>query len=265
MTLGLPGLGLALLAGSLAAQSPLPKPTTVRRGEPRNVYVQSGNQSAIQNVPYDGRFIFARVRFDAMDGSFGFRRDYKWDHDTPRAERHFMKILRELSTMRPYMDGGNIFTLDDPDLFKFPVAYLSEPGYWTMSEKEVVGLRSYLAKGGFLIIDDFADRQWTNFEQQLRRVLPQARLVEMDTSHPIFDSFFRISSLEMVHPNFRQRAVFLGVFEDNDPKKRLIMIVNYNNDLGDYWEFSDTGALPIDISNEAYKLGVNYVMYALTH
>lgn len=218
------------------------------------------------NVPYDGKFTFARIRYTPLGGGEGFRfRDLKWDHDYPRAERNFMKILSEITLLQPYLEGGNIFAADDPELMKYPIAYLCEPGFWTMTEEEKVALRAYLAKGGFLIIDDFAGQHWYNFETQVRELLPEARLVRLDESEPIFDSFYHIESLAFAHPNYGLPSEFWGVYEDNDPSKRLLMIVNYNNDIGDYWEWSDAGFLPIDLTNEAYKLGVNYVMYGFTH
>lgn len=216
----------------------------------------------LPNASYDGRYTFFRVRFEPYTGG----RDLKWDHDYPRAESHFMKILRELTTIRPRFDGGNIYSFDDPEMFKYPIAYVSEPGFWTLSDAEIVGLRKYLAKGGFLIFDDFADvYEWANFEARLRDVLPNANLVQLDVNHPIFDSFFHIKSLEMKHPYRGVMAEFWGIYEDNDPNKRLIAIINFNNDIGDYMEWSDEGIMPIEFSNEAYKLGVNYVVYALTH
>ena len=217
------------------------------------------------NTPYDGRFTFARIRFEPLNGEGGYRRDLKWDHDFPRAERNLMKIVKELSSIRPFMNGGNVFAADDPELHRFPVAYLSEPGFWTVSDAEANGLRTYLQKGGFLIFDDFFGGHWYNFESQMRKVLPQARIVRLDASHPIFDSFFRITSLDYRHPYSGEVSEFHGIFEDNDPSKRLMVIVNYNNDIGDFWEWSDAGFVPIELSNEAYKLGVNYLMYALTH
>ncbi len=62
-----------------------------------------------------------------------------------------------------------------------------------------------------------------------------------------------------------RRSTYQGIFEDNDPKKRLMAIANYNGDIGEFWEWSDTGYAPIDLSNEAYKVGVNYMIYGLTH
>ncbi len=216
----------------------------------------------LPNASYDGRYTFFRVRFEPYTGG----RDLKWDHDYPRAESHFMKILRELTTVKPRFDGGNIYSLDDPEMFKYPIGYVSEPGFWTLSEAEIVALRAYLAKGGFLIFDDFADAyEWQNFEVRMREVLPNANIVQLDVTHPIFDSFFHIKSLEMKHPYRGMMAEFWGIYEDNDPSKRLIAIINYNNDIGDYMEWSDEGYMPIEQSNEAYKLGVNYVVYALTH
>src|SRR5690606_7340493 len=102
------------------------------------------------NVPYDGRFTFVRLRYAPQAGRFGGYTP-PWAHDYPTAERNLMRIASELTLLAPYVGGGNILTTDDPELYKYPVAYLSEPGYWTQSEAEVRGLRSYLLKGGFLI------------------------------------------------------------------------------------------------------------------
>lgn len=213
------------------------------------------------NVTYNGQFTFVRVKFEPIGGGW----DLKWDHDYPRAENHFMKILDEVTGIRPRMDGSNILAFDDPEIFKYPVAYVSEPGFWTLTAEETVALRDYVNKGGFVIFDDFTGPHWDNFVARWREVFPELRLVKLDLTHPVFDSFFRIESLEMQHPFSGATAEFWGAFEQNDPSRRLVMIANYNNDIGDYMEFSDEGYLPIALTNEAYKLAVNYVMYAMTH
>jgi hypothetical protein len=210
------------------------------------------------NVPYDGRFTFARVRYTEY-------RSNGWAFDYPRMERHLLTMVREITSLQPHVAGSNIHTFDDPELLKYPVAYLSEPGYWFPSEEEVIGLRTYLAKGGFLIVDDFMRGEWQNFERQILRVLPNARIDRLDVSHPIFDTFFHIKSLEMKYPhNPYLDAEFLGIHEDNDPSKRLSVIINYNNDIGDYMEWSDDGWWPVNITNDAYKLAINYIIYGLT-
>ena len=210
------------------------------------------------NVPYDGRFTFARIRYTVYGRS-------GWEFDYPAMERNLMKVMEELTALRPHVRGSNIHTFDDPELLKYPVAYVSEPGYWIPSESEVLGLRTYLAKGGFVIFDDFMGYEWRNFETQIRRVLPNARIVPMKVSHPIFDSFFHIESLDMTYPNNpRIKAEFYGIYEDNDPGKRIMVIINYNNDIGDYMEWSGSGWLPVNLTNDAYKLAVNYIIYGLT-
>jgi hypothetical protein len=226
------------------------------------------------NVPYDGRFTFVRLSFTPMSGLGGWGRrggrgggQLYWDHDWPIAETHLNKLLRELTDVNPYMEGTNILAADDPELTKYPIAYVSEPGHWTLTNAEAEGLRNYVLKGGFLIFDDFVGaRDWMIFEEGLRQVLPGVRPIQLDFTHEIFHSFFDIDSLELAHPNsYGYFAEFWGVFEDNDPEKRLLAIVNYNADIGDYWEYSDLGWLPIPLTNEAYKLGINYIVYAMTH
>jgi hypothetical protein len=224
----------------------------------------------VHNVPYDGRFTFLRLRFTPYSyrggggGYFGGV-NYQWDHDYPRADRHFTTLVRELTAVSPG-PGTNILSMGSPDLMRYPFAYVSEPGWWSMSEGEAANLRSYLLKGGFLIFDDFTGTgALANLELQLSRVIPGARLLPLDVSHPIFHSFFEIESLDFTHPYADVTSVFLGLFEDNDPDGRLLAVANYNNDLGESWEWSDTGLIPVELTNQAYKLGINYLVYAMTH
>jgi len=221
------------------------------------------------NISYNGRFTFVRLRFEPSRwgaGNYAWGLDLKWNHDYPRADRHFMTMLHELTTIDGNLDGTNILSLDDPRLFQYPWAYLCEVGFWTLTDAEAESLRNYLLKGGFLVVDDFFWNHWYNFDIQIHKVLPEARLIELDDSEPIFDAFFHTKPSTYLNPNYPQiQPIYYGIFEDNDPEKRLMVIVNYDNDIGEYWEWSDTGWVPIDISNEAYKLGIDYVIYALTH
>ena len=211
------------------------------------------------NVPYDGRFTFARIRYTV-------HRRSGWEFDYPTMERNLMTMMREVTVLAPHVAGSNVHTFDDPELLNYPVAYLSEPGYWIPSDSEVLGLRTWLAKGGFLIVDDFMRGEWFNFESQIRRVLPTARIERLDLSHPVFDSFFRIKTLDMVYPHDPGlKAEFLGIHEDNDPTRRLMVVINYNNDIGDYMEWSGHNWWPVNTTNEAYKFAMNYIVYALSH
>ena len=258
-----PALALSLMGTAAAAR--LVRAHGVAGDEP-------GNPTS--GVKYDGKFVFVRLRYDMPHLPKGLFvgsevQSIPWSHDLPDAERNLMKILEAVTFIDPYMgpEGGKILSLYDPELFKFPIAYMSEPGFWVPDEGEVAGLRSYLLKGGFLIFDDFRESHWYNLEAQMQRVLPEGRWVELDARHPIFNAFFEIADpgafTQMYDPE--RGAVFHGIFEDNDPGKRLMVVANYNNDIGEYWQYSNTGWVPIDLSNEAYKFGVNYMIYGMTH
>ena len=217
------------------------------------------------NLTYDGRFTFVRLRWDSGRG-FGRRGgNDSWNHDYPRAEQNLARLLKDITLIDARTDGSLILTLDDPELFKYPIAYMWEPGFWVMSDLEALRFREYLQKGGFAIFDDFEQEQWINYEEQMRRVLPEGRFVKLDASHEIFDTFFRMKTIDFPHPMYGILPTYYGIFEDNDPTKRLMVIANHNHDVAEYWEFSGEGLFPVDLSNEAYKLGINYYMYGMTH
>ena len=233
-----------------------------------------GWNETVKNAPYDGRFTFARVRYRPAPGGNWAGGRPSWVHGYPLAERNLMQTMKEVSLLDANVDNATVVTLDDPELFNYPVAYIIEVGWWTLSDREADGLRAYLQKGGFLIVDDFKlpgwrglpGGGWEPFAENVRRVLPRVKFFDMDPSDPIFHSFFDIASLDDFPQAYTSgKAVFRGVYEDNDPKKRLLMIINYNTDVSQYWEWSGRGFRPFDDTNEAYKLGVNYLIYGLTH
>jgi hypothetical protein len=212
--------------------------------------------------PYDGLFTFTRISYGS-----GFGRDGgRWAHDYPRADQHLPAILAELTTMRPRVGSSNVFDLEDEEIFHNPVLYVSEPGFWTVTDRGAQNLREHLLKGGFVIFDDFEqEAQWDNLARQMARVLPEYRWVEIDVSHPIFHSFFEMKRIDFPHPLVNVIPSYFAIFEHNDPSRRILALANYNNDLAEYWEWSSTGMFPVDTTNEAYKLGVNYIIYALMH
>ena len=211
-------------------------------------------------VKYDGRFVIVRLWYARYPG---------WSYDYPDMEHNLTLILKDISALPVHPNGSNIFRMDDPELLKFPIAYLSEPGYWYPSESEALGLRAYLAKGGFVIVDDFHfEQEWRVFEAAMRKVLPEARIDRLDRSHPVFNSFFSIKSLDVPYPGrLGEQGLtgeFYGIHEGNDPSKRLMVVINYNMDIGDYMEYSGSGFYLVDPSNEAFKLMINYLIYGHT-
>jgi uncharacterized protein DUF4159 len=232
-----------------------------------------GRIPAIHNAPYDGRFTFVRVQYEIAPGGYWSGGRPSWVHGYPVAEENLMRIMTGITDLGPRTDAFDVIALDDPELFKYPIAYIIEVGWWTLTDREAAALREYIQKGGFVIVDDFktfgwrgSGGGWEPFEANMKRVLPGVRFFEMDASHPIFHSFFEVTTLD----NFPQaynsgHPVFRGVYEDNDPRKRLVMMINYNTDISQYWEWSGRGLRPVNDTNEAYKLGVNYIVYGMTH
>ena len=213
-------------------------------------------------VEYDSRFAFTRIRYGTRVGSNG-----GWEHDYPAADRNFAAILDYTTHARVRLDGSNILDLDDPRIFDNPVIYMSEPGYWTTDAAEASSLHDYLLKGGFIIFDDFDSLpEWNNLAEQMRVVLPEHFFIRLDVSHPIFQSFFSLRTLNVPHPMLPGiEPVFYGLFEDNRPSGRMLAIANWNNDIGDYWEWSAEGLYGEAGTADAYRLGVDYLVYAMTH
>jgi Domain of unknown function (DUF4159) len=243
-------------------------------------------QQILPNAPYDGRFTFVRVNYESTPDGYWYGGQPAWAHGYPVAEENLMKIMNEVSYLGAHDEAFNSIRFDDPELYKYPIAYVIEPDWWAITDSEVKALREYMQKGGFVIVDDFkvlnrgfrrfggggegnaGGGGWPTFEAMMKQVMPEGRFVELSPSDPVFHSFFDIRAQEL--SDFPQayipgKPVFLGLYEDNDPMKRLLMVVNFNTDISQYWEWSGRGLRPFDDTNEAYKLGVNYLIYGLTH
>ncbi len=212
------------------------------------------------------KFKFVRVKLSPLyPGScLGDSPCEPWSHDYPEAGIHFSKIVSELSKLQVVLDDDEyIFSFADPNLMKYPFAYMCEVGYMQLTDAEIQGMREYLLRGGFLLVDDFGGRDMNTFQYYMKRVFPEFEMKRVDPSHPIFNCFFTIKSFDVRTYRARQgRPEYLGV---EDKHGRLMMIINYNNDVSDFWQWSNDPFQPIEDTNSAYKFGVNYVFYALTH
>lgn len=197
-----------------------------------------------------------------------------WSTDCPEADQHFVIGLKRLTDIDAF-DLQHLVSLENPELRRFPLLYAVEVGRMALTDAEVAGLRGYLLAGGMLMVDDFwGSRQWENFEQEIRRVLPEFPVVELPPDHPVLGTFYHIDEILQV-PNVGNgvrggptwewdgyvphlRAIF-------DDHERLLVLISWNSDLGDAWEWADDPFYPLQYSNYAYRLGVNVVLYGMTH
>ncbi len=221
-------------------------------------------------------FYFTRGIF-SDDFGIGDESGGSWSIDYPKADRHFLFALERLSIIDASSDE-NAVKLTDPRLRHLPFIYALEVGAMQLIEEEVVALREYLLAGGFLFIDDFwGSFAWENLVAQMGLVLPDHAIVEFPADHPIFSVVYDIDGIKQV-PNFRNGIAFertgithesngvqahvRGIFDD---KGRLMVVMNWNTDLGDAWEWADHPEYPAHFSIYAVKLAINIVVYAMTH
>jgi hypothetical protein len=234
---------------------------------PEDLYLR-GSRGPDGRAPHD--FYFTR----AIYSGYGYRRMGSWAIDFPKADRQFLWGLRRLTNIDAY-EAENAVRLTDPSLRSFPFLYALEVGRMALMDEEVEALRSYLLAGGFLMIDDFwGTYEWQNFENEIGRVLPEYSIVELPEDHPLFSTFYDIDEILQVpavsyawyggvtwerdgyEPHVR------GIFDDSG---RLMVVINWNTDLGDAWEWAEDPYYPLPYSTFAYQLAVNTIIYALSH
>ena len=225
-----------------------------------------------EGVPRE--FYFSRTIY--TDYGRGFRRrGASWSTDYPRADQIFLSFIDRLLSNLDAYEREHTVRLDDREVRRFPFLYMLEVGRMGLTEPEIVGLRDYLLAGGFLVVDDFwGSREWANFEYQMQLVLPGYEIVDLPLDHPIFTTFYEIDEIMQI-PNLRQGIrggptherdgyvpMVKGIHDENG---RLMIVINWNTDLGDAWEWADNPYYPIKYSTYAYEMGVNMIVYAMSH
>ncbi len=227
----------------------------------------------IDPIATAGRFPFywTRAIYSGYGRGYYRRRRGSWATDYPKGDRQFLIVLKNLVRLDAY-DWENAVSLADPNLRKFPVLYAVEVGGMDMTEAEVEGLRGYLDAGGFLIVDDFwGQREWDVFEYNIRRVYPDRQIVDIGLDHPIYSAYYEIEEVVQVPAIGRtyNPAECWGCYPQvkgmYDDEGRLSVIINFNTDLGDAWEWAESPAYPLYYSTYAYEMGANMIVYAMSH
>jgi len=197
----------------------------------------------------------------------------RWAIDYPQADRHFLTALGRLTGVDAYAQDSAL-PLGSERIQEFPFVYVVEAGFLRLDEREREALRRYLLRGGFMVVDDFwGTWAWESLSAELARVLPEHPIREVPMDHPVFHSYYDIDELVQV-PNVAQAGSgrtheydgyvpgARGIF---DADGRLLVLINWNTDLGDAWEWADDEGYPLRYSSYAYKLGINIVIYAMSH
>lgn len=219
-------------------------------------------------------FRFVRVRYESHAGL----RSNAWATDYPTAELNLHEAIDRTTGL--YVEGPPIvLDLTDDRIFDYPVLYLTEPGYWRTNDEEVANLRRYLDRGGFLIIDDFHDYgrgyvgpQWHNMYDNIKRVYPNREPVELTAEHPIWSIYYEIDPDAAISTKNGFRGGWGPRFEAmddiyysvTDESGRIAIVICYNQDIGDGWEWPGGQALGT-ASTVSFQMAINFIIWALTH
>ncbi len=218
-------------------------------------------------------FHFTRLAYGDGGGGGGWGRRGGWATDYPEAEYHFMKGVRRLTSIDA-SPGGKIFRPLDDELFDYPWLYAVEVGRWYLDEQEAAHLREYLLRGGFLMVDDFhGTYQWAGFVESMRRVFPDRPIIEIESEDTILhvlydlDQRIQIPGIQylrsgVTHERDGYDPHWRGIYDDEN---RLMVAINFNMDMGDAWEHADYPMYPEEMTALAYRFGINYIVYAMTH
>ena len=225
-------------------------------------------------------FTFVRIKYTSS-GYGGWGGAGVWNVDYPDAELNLSYRLQQLTSMKVNPDG-RVLELTDRDLFHYPFIYIVEPGELLFHDEEVKNLRRYLLSGGFLMVDDFwGEAHWRNLYEQMKRVFPEREPEELDLTHPVFNCVFPIKEKPQI-PNVglgtasqwnggvtwetydSKEPHYRAIFDD---KRRMMVIICHNTDLGDGWEREGENEYYFREFSEkkAYPLGINIIFYAMTH
>lgn len=255
---------ISLLLLSSSAQS--------QRWAPRSDFQADRRASARQERGL-GEFTFARLRYDAP---YGGRRRGGWATDYPKADEQFIVGLR--NWCRSSLDVANDPTsvgFDDKELFQHPFIYVVEPGYMDLSAEEAAKLREYLLRGGFMMLDDFwGEYEWQNVQEQMRKIFPEHPIRELSLEHPLFHCYFDINEVVQVPQN--QNWIYGGQTHEKggivphydaitDENDRVMIFIARNTDNGDAWEWIDDPRYALKFGLAAYRLGMNLIVYSMTH
>lgn len=217
---------------------------------------------------------FARLRYPQYRGGSGYWGVRgSWSTDYPKADRQFMQGVRRLTRLH-VRSVEEVVDLDSDEIFNHPWVYATEVGHWDLNEQRAAKLRNYLLKGGFLMVDDFhGSIEWEIFTNSLSRVFPDRPVVDVENKDQIYhvlydlDERFQVPGIVMfytgkVYEQDGVEAKWRAVYDD---KGRIMVAVNHNMDLGDAWEHADLPQYPEHYSSLAYRIGINYIVYAMTH
>jgi hypothetical protein len=224
-----------------------------------------------------GRLMYPSGRGFGFGGRGGWENGGSWTVDYPDGDRTLAQMLRRFTRADVRSVEQPVDAADGDDIYYWPFLTVGLAGYWQLSDERVAALRAYLLRGGFLFCDSFFDsNSWVGFEAGLKRIFPDRPIIDLSDDHPVFHSVYDLTEMTKVQiPNMNslmsggggwlgdgRRPHWRGI-EDDDG--RLMVLIAFNNDVSDSWQWADDPRYPGELANLGLQIGVNIAMYALTH
>ena len=224
------------------------------------------------------QWTFARIRYQAWTMPPGSGRfapeDEPWFIDAPAAEQNLSRRVRTVTAIQ--VNDPVVLTLEDPNLWSYPWIYIVEPGTMRLTEAEVPILREFLLRGGTLTFDDFhGPSEWENLEREMKRVFPDRKIVDLPNNHPIYSCFYQLDGFpqtpglgSFLQGRTWEKGGYVGTLRAiEDDRGRAMVLINWNTDMGDGWEWSNAAEFPgyVKYTAQAYRMQINEIIYALTH
>ena len=216
---------------------------------------------------------FARLRYPSIRMGWRRGRYSSWGTDYPKADRQFVMGVKRLTRIDT-CTAERVIDLDTDEIFNWPWVYAVEVGHWDLTDEQCQRVREYLLRGGFLMVDDFhGTREWAVFMASMSRIFPDRPVVDIDSKDPIFHTVYDLDERVQVPGaqflrsgrTYEQDGIepkWRAIYDDQN---RVMVAICHNQDNGDAWEWADLPAYPERYASQAYRLGVDYIVYAMTH
>lgn len=225
------------------------------------------------------RLMYPQHRFARFGGRWRGVSDWtdggtSWTQDYPRADRHFAAAMRRLTRVNVRSVEQPVNLDDGDDVYNWPWMNAGEMGDWKLTEAQAKALREYLIRGGFLMLDDFwGTEEWQRFEESIKLVFPDRPITEIANADAIFHTVYDLDDRYQIpgqwalrqgrtYRNDGEVPHWYGIFDDHN---RVMVAMCFNSDVGDSWEWADEPMYPEKYSALGIRIGVNYVVYAMTH
>lgn len=213
-----------------------------------------------QNEPPATELVVARWRF-GTNGAIGHM---GWSHNYPSSDENLNEFIENATGIDVELASYKIVDLGSPEVFDYPFAYVSEPGEMELTEQELSNIREFIDRGGFILMDDF-DGSWQleTMRSELLRAFPDRPFTVLTTDHGVFNVLFSLRDLERMAPYVPGgRITYYGMTND---RGELAVAAGHNNDLANFWDWYDEAYAPLEPAADAFRLGINFVVWSLTH